>query len=220
MTRMFVHEMDIKYWWLPWAITLPCITIAYREILTTLLNTWMNNDDYSHSLLIPFISLYLIWEKRKQIEQTEIQTDWRRLPILLVPAFIFIIGNFAADVNSIHISFFVLIVATVWFLYGTLFLKVIAFPLSLLFLMIPLPGFVYRQITFQLQLISSKYSVALMQQLGLIVYREGNMIDMGFAQFQVVEACNGLRFIMPLFTLCLLIAFYHKRAWWKRMVIS
>ena len=48
---------------------------------------------------------------------------------------------------------------------------------------------------------------------------EGNVIDMGFSQFQVVEACNGLRFVLPLFCLGVIFAFYRPMIWWKRLFL-
>jgi hypothetical protein len=32
---------------------------------------------------------------------------------------------------------------------------------------------------------------------GMSAYREGNIIDKGFTQLQVVDACSGLRYVMP-----------------------
>jgi exosortase D (VPLPA-CTERM-specific) len=216
---MLKRDIDLKYSWLSIAVSFVCMIYSYWEILTPLYQTWSSNEDYSHSLLIPFISIYLIWDKRKQIKQTEFRTDFRFFPLVLIPFCIFVLGKLAADVNSIRISFFIMVFMSVWFLYGTKLLKTLFFPLVLLFLMIPLPGFVYSQVTFQLQLLSSKYSVELLHLLGVDVYREGNVIDMGFSQFQVVEACNGLRFILPLLTVCILFAFFKKLAFWKRAVL-
>jgi exosortase D (VPLPA-CTERM-specific) len=73
--------------------------------------------------------------------------------------------------------------------------------------------------TFPLQIISSKLSVDLLHLFDVTAYREGNLIDMGFTRFQVVTACNGLRFIMPLFTVGVLFAFTERKVLWKRFVL-
>ena len=48
------------------------------------------------------------------------------------------------------------IIGAVWFLNGTHRLRVMAFPLFLLFFMVPIPAIVYNQITFPLQLLASR----------------------------------------------------------------
>jgi exosortase D (VPLPA-CTERM-specific) len=98
-------------------------------------------------------------------------------------------------------------------------IRILAFPLLFLFLMLPLPGFIYRNLTFPLQILSSKWAVSFLHLWGIMAYREGNIIDLGFTQFQVVEACNGLRFILPLFTLGVLFAFWRARPLWSRLVL-
>jgi exosortase D (VPLPA-CTERM-specific) len=113
----------------------------------------------------------------------------------------------------------VFLIGSIWLLYGWGVIKVLRFPLAFLFLMLPLPGFIYRNLTFPLQLISSAWSVNLLHLLGIKAYREGNVIDMGFTQFQVVEACNGLRFILPLLIIGVLMAFFSRKALWKRIFL-
>jgi exosortase D (VPLPA-CTERM-specific) len=50
-------------------------------------------------------------------------------------------------------------------------------------------------------------------------YREGNVIDIGFTQLQVVEACSGLRYVISLIILSILIAYFFKDRLWKRAII-
>ena len=218
---MLHKEIDIKYWYLPLAVVVVGMALSYGSTITTLVNQWLNNDDFSHGLLIMPISLYLIWEKRGQLAAVPVRTDWRALPLLLLAVCIFIVGELGAELFTTRVSIIMLLISSIWMLYGYEVIKVIRFPLLFLFMMLPLPGFIYRNITFPLQLISSTWSVAILHLLGISAYREGNVIDMGFTQFQVVEACNGLRFILPLLTLGVLFAFWWSKesSLWKRMVL-
>jgi exosortase D (VPLPA-CTERM-specific) len=218
---MLQRKIDTKYWYVPLAIVLAGLALAYGSVITILVHQWLNNDDFSHGLLIVPITLYLIWEKRAQLAEVEIRTDWRALPVLLVAVCIFIIGELGAELFTTRISMVVMLIASIWLIYGYEVIRVIRFPLLFLFMMLPLPGFIYRNITFPLQLISSTWSVAILHLLGISAYREGNVIDMGFTQFQVVEACNGLRFILPLLTLGVLFAFWWSKetSLWKRVVL-
>jgi exosortase D (VPLPA-CTERM-specific) len=87
------------------------------------------------------------------------------------------------------------------------------------FTMFPLPSFLYNKVTLQLKLISSKLGVDMMQLFGMSAFREGNVIDLGFTQLQVVDACSGLRFAIPLLILSLLMAYLYRAPLWKRAIL-
>jgi exosortase D (VPLPA-CTERM-specific) len=87
------------------------------------------------------------------------------------------------------------------------------------FAMFPLPSFLYNKVTLQLKLISSKLGVDMMQLFGMSAFREGNVIDLGFTQLQVVDACSGLRFAIPLLILSLLMAYLYRAPLWKRAIL-
>ena len=53
----------------------------------------------------------------------------------------------------------------------------------------------------------------------MTAFREGNVIDLGPVQLQVVEACSGIRYLLPLTSLALLCAFLFKDRMWKRVVL-
>ena len=70
-----------------------------------------------------------------------------------------------------------------------------------------------------MQLISSKIGVEVIRLFGISVYLEGNVIDLGNYKLQVVEACNGLRYLFPLVALGVIAAYFYKESWWKKVVI-
>jgi exosortase D (VPLPA-CTERM-specific) len=73
--------------------------------------------------------------------------------------------------------------------------------------------------SFNLKLISSKLGVKLLQLCGMSAHREGNVIDLGFTQLQVVDACSGLRYLFPLLIMGILLAYFYRAALWKRLVL-
>jgi hypothetical protein len=50
----------------------------------------------------------------------------------------------------------------------------------------------------------------MLQLAGMTAYREGNVIDLGFTQLQVVDTCSGIRYLFPLMLLALLLAYWYK----------
>jgi exosortase D (VPLPA-CTERM-specific) len=203
------------------AVALPIgFLIIYWPTLQGLVKQWLRSEDYSHGLLIIPIAAYLVWQKRSELKKVEIRPDWRALPLLLLGVFIFVVGELGAELFTTRVSMIVLIFGLVWFLCGTAVVKTLRFPLAFLFLMLPLPGMIHRTLTFPLQLFSSAGSVALLQAINIPVFREGNIIDIGTIQLQVAEACSGLRYVLPLFTLGVLLAYFGQKAWWKRLILA
>jgi EpsI family protein len=85
--------------------------------------------------------------------------------------------------------------------------------------MLPPPDFFHFNLSFRLKLISSQLGVLMMQIYGLSAYREGNVIDLGFTQLQVVDACSGLRYLYPLIIIGILLAYFYKSASWKKGIL-
>ncbi len=206
-------------WILPAALVVAGLIWVHWQTLKSMYDQWMANDDFSHGVLIVPIVLYLIWKRRKTLVELPPRPDWRGLVAMIGAVCLYSVGELGAELFTTRAAIICFCIGALWWLYGYRMLREAAFPLMLLFLMLPLPGFIYRNLTFSLQIFSSAASVELLNAIGFLACREGNVIDMGFGQFQVVDACNGLRFIMPLLTLGVLFAFFRPQAWWKRVLL-
>lgn len=176
-------------------------------------------DDYSASALIPLVVLYLIWEKRMEIPRFPSLPSWFGLALILSGIFLFWLGELGGEFFTQYISSWLLLVGLCWLHLGWKKIRVIAFPLCLLLAMFPLPNFIHGKISFKLKLISSQLGVDLMQWIGMSAYREGNVIDLGFTQLQVIDACSGLRYLIPLIIIGLIISYFYKTIWWKRALL-
>ena len=49
--------------------------ICYAAVVSSLVQQWRTNDVYAHGFIIPLISGYLIYERRRQIAQTPVTPD-------------------------------------------------------------------------------------------------------------------------------------------------
>jgi exosortase D (VPLPA-CTERM-specific) len=170
-------------------------------------------------LFVPLISLFLIWQARHRITVAGIENSWWGLAVISVGLFLYWIGEFATLYVLQHVSLWMVIVGLVITLIGLRGARAIAFPLSYLLTSIPLPVFLYASLSSQLQLWSSALGVGFLQLVGVTAFREGNVIDLGPIQLQVVEACSGIRYLLPLTSLALLCAYLFKDRMWKRVLL-
>ena len=85
--------------------------------------------------------------------------------------------------------------------------------------MLPLPQFLYWQVTTALQFVSSEIGVALVRAAGVPVYLEGNVIDLGVYKLQVAEACSGLRYLFPIMSFTYVFAVLYRGPVWHKLVL-
>lgn len=205
-----------------WAALILALALAlfvYADTLSFLLDNWLYDENYSHGLFIPAISLFLIWNARHELQPHIGMGSWWGVGIVLTAGMLFVIGEAGTLHFLLHISFWMLVVGLTVCVVGVQGARTIAFPLLYPLTAIPLPGFVHQTLSGKLQILSSSLGVGCLQFIGVMAYREGNVIDLGPIQLQVVEACSGLRYLFPLVSLSLLCAYLFRERFWKRAVV-
>jgi len=194
------------------------LAVLYYASFLFLKQEW-GNEDFTYCYLIPPIVLYLIWEKRKGLAALPSEASWAGFVFIVVGFGFFWIGELGGEYTILFLSFWFVLVGLVWSHIGWRKLKIIWFPMLLVFASFTPPDFLYFGLTLRLKLLSSKIGVTMLQIYGMSAYREGNVIDLGFTQLQVVDACSGLRYLFPLFVLGLLLAYFFKTSLWKKAVL-
>lgn len=191
----------------------------YRDSLIFLFDRWIGNEDYSHGLLVPVVSLFLAWQARHRIAAAGIASSWLGLVVVSAGLLLYAVGELATLYVVHHISLWIVLIGLVIGAVGLRAAQEVMFPLVYLLTAIPLPNFLYASLSSKLQLWSSALGVGCLQLIGVMAFLEGNVIDLGPVQLQVVEACSGIRYLFPLSALALLCAYLFKDRMWKRVVL-
>jgi exosortase D (VPLPA-CTERM-specific) len=191
----------------------------YWPVLVSLANSLTGNEDYSFGLLLPFVSAYIVYLKWPKLRRQVWQPSWTGLLIIALGFAIYMLGDLAAAFYFPPFSFLVVVTGLLWLLGGWGVVRGLSFPLFLLFFMIPLPSMVMKTMTMPLQLISSRLAGGMLQGLGIPVVRQGNILDLGVRQLQVVNACSGLRYILSLTALGLIFCYFYQRRLWKAVTL-
>ena len=134
-------------------------------------------------------------------------------------AVMLVLGELTAIFILVQYGFLLCLVGLVFCLGGMPLARVSILPIALLIFAIPLPYFVDSQLSWRLQLISSQIGVGVLRGLGVSVFLEGNVIDLGVYKLQVVEACSGLRYLYPLLSIGFLMAYMYQAPLWRRVVL-
>lgn len=189
--------------------------------LVSLGNAWAT-PEYSHGPLIPLISLYLFLRELRRTPPAPVGTPANRRPGILLILFALVFGIFGNLVQIPDIVTYALI-----FWVGGVMLTGFGWdqgkrhflPVVHLVFMLPLPQFVYWKLSIFLQGISSELGVWFLSVLGVPVFLEGNVIDLGVYKLQVAEACSGLRYLFPILSFSYLFAILYRGPMWHKAVL-
>ncbi len=206
--------------WLPASIIALLAVALYYRTGVKLVIDWYNIPDYSHGFLVPLFSLFLVWDKRRQIAATPIVPTWSGVPLVALGLVILIFGIYGVDLFTSRFSFVLLTAGLVWTFLGSAMLRQLAFPILILLLAIPFPAIIFNQITFPLQLLASRLASAALPLLGVPVLQEGNVIQLPVMKLEVAEACSGIRSLMSLFTLSIFYGYFLERTTVRRVILA
>ena len=195
--------------WLALGAGVCALAIAFAPSLALVTDAWFESEEYSHGMLMPIVGGYLLWQRRVALARLPVGAHVAGLPILAVALLLAAIGLLGATQALTQYACLLALAALVLATLGGQWLRALLFPLLLLALAIPLPAFLYNSLSLRLQLWSSDLGVAFIRLLGITVYQDGNVIDLGELKLQVAEACNGLRYLFPMISLSTIMAYLY-----------
>lgn len=192
---------------------------CYYTTIMGLIYLWQTDGDYSYAPILPIISGYIIWTKRKELAAAPVTTSWPGAIAFLILLAISIYGILGSSPSAVRPAIPLVLLAITLFCFGKERFKLLLFPLFLLVFMIPLPTLIQTRIGIPLKIISTRLGEGLLRLAGVSVFVEGNIIDLGVTQLQVVDACSGLRYILPLLALGVIFAYFFEKSRWKQIAL-
>jgi exosortase len=145
-----------------------------------LVESSLDNELYSHIILIPFVSIYLIFTRRREIFQENVAS--------VIPGSILIAAAVGLDVvgrglgtdldTNDFLSVMTFAVVLCWIggfilFYGLESSRLALFPLLFLFFMVPVPSFLMDRVILLLQICSTEVSYVIFKLTGVPIFREG-----------------------------------------------
>ena len=180
-------------------------TVFAWGLLNGLLKLIFEDETYTHIPLIPLVSAYLIFTKRKSIfEKTSYAWKAGSAVILcgvacLLLARLDVWELIPANQDSLVVLGFVLAwMGAFVLLFGTTAFRAAAFPLLFLLFMVPVPQPLLSQAIFLLQEGSSKAAEWNYRLMGVPFFRQGFDFALPGVTIRVAEECSGIRSTLAL----------------------
>ena len=199
------------------AITFAMLWQVYHPAIAEWIGRVMDEERYSHVPLVILVTFYLIWQRRKAIAPGN-PGAWNGVMLTLLAGIGLLIGELSAIWTIVQYSLVLALAGLAWTLMGNQ-IRRIAMPMLLFVFTIPLPYMIDIGLSGKMQLLSSWLGVQLLHLLHIVVYLEGNIIDLGEFKLQVLEACSGLNYLFPLMAIGLIFALIYQAPFWARTLI-
>jgi exosortase len=202
------------------AIVLGALLWSYWPTFVDLRWIWRRSDEYSAGLLVPLLSAYVLWSRRRDIAKVPIR------PAIAAGVATFLLAQ-AIRGSGLYFMYrsgerisIVLSVASLVLLMGGWRLLLKLTPILLfLCLMLPWPNRVQSAIALPLQRWATTSAVFCLELIGYEVLQDGNIIKIDETRVAVAEACNGLRMITAFFVISGLVVLLVSRAWWEKLLV-
>jgi exosortase C (VPDSG-CTERM-specific) len=206
-------------------LALGALTVVFSLPLYRLVQLALHSELYSHVILIPFISLYLVWMRRGELPPAT--PPDRRLAILPmiggVSLLVIGVASHLKPVDAVSLS----TLAYVVLIFGvcTLFLcpktlRALAFPLGFLLFMAPFPTAVTGWIETALQNSSASAAYMFFQLGGTTVFRQDTYFELPGMRLMVAPECSGIHSTLALFITSLLAGYFFLRSPGKRTLLA
>jgi exosortase len=194
--------------------------LAYTPTLMWMWSRWFATDSYySHGILIPFVSGYLIWQKKAELQVMPVKESRLGMPLIVAGILLYLFSALFRINFSGGLSMFVVVFGMILHFYGMAILKKILFPIAFLIFMFPLPEVAIVNISFRMKIFAAEIAEKLLNQMGILAKRNGSIIMMRHAQVVVDDVCSGLRSLISLTALGSIFAFWLNGPAWKRVVL-
>jgi len=188
----------------------------YWTILRDLVWQWWEDPNYSHGFVVPIVSGFVVWQRRKELAALPRQGSWLGLPVLVIGVVGLILGDVASELFLMRSSLILIVSGLVLFHLGSVIFRALAFPLAFLLFMVPLPAVLFYAIAFPLQKLAAWNAVAALELLGVPVLLDGNVIHLSQIRLGVTEACSGIRSLVSLLALAVASAYLMTAPHWAK----
>lgn len=189
--------------------------VAFSTTLVRLAGVWAGDGTFQYGFLIPPISLFLIWSRRRELVGVPFKPDAVGAALVGAASLLWMLGSLVGVQLVQQFAVIALLPSLVWAVYGRAVVRALLFPLVYLFFAFPWP---VESLTLILQHITAEFAVRVLQLTGFVVYLNGVLIETPVAVWHVADACSGIKFFLAMVALGLLYAHLFFRSAKRRII--
>jgi exosortase C (VPDSG-CTERM-specific) len=214
----------------PFVFASAALILGFGWTLYDLARFSLRTELFSHILLIPFVSGYLVWIKRNEL-RTKSAPNWGVAGALLILGFTVLAWYVAATAGGAvlaeqdrlawkMLAFVFLFTGIAATFLGRATLRSIAFPLAFLVFLAPFPVAWVDAIESYLQHKSASAAAGLFTLAGTPFFREVTFFQLPGINIEVAPECSGIHSTLALFITSLVAGYLFLRSPIKRLLLA
>lgn len=192
-----------------------------RSALLWMVHRWNDTGgDFSHGWAIPFVSLGILWFKRRELAAAPKETSRAGLVVVFLALLMHWLGARAQQTRLSLMGLILLIWGVPFYFYGWEVARRIMFACAYLIFCIPL-NFL-DSLTFPLRIFVTIATTAVLNGLGIPAERAGSAIHSlaaGGFSFDVADPCSGLRSLLAMTALTAVYAYFTQKTLLKKWIL-
>ncbi len=153
---------------------------------------------YGHGWLVPFVSGWLVWQRRETLKRCPCPSTWAAVAPLAVAVLVHMV---AWRLRIGFVSGFAMIAVLALLIYanfGSQALRILRLPLVFLMFMVPVPGVLLIAVSFKMKLWAATLATHIIHWIGISAVQEGSTIQVPGVKIIVDDVCSGLRSLISL----------------------
>lgn len=203
-----------------WLFMLVMLGLLFREAAGDLYyNISRESSYYSHSLLIPFVSLFFAWLLRNELAALPKAPTNFGYVVLVAACVLIILGDLLGFRIFAQLAMIPLLVGLGLIFYGWGHVRLLWFPILFLLFMIPMPESITTGLTFRVKILAAEGAVQLASMMFLPIIRDGSYIHIGEEFLLVGDVCGGMRSLISLLALGAVMSYVSETQYWARVLI-
>jgi len=195
-------------------IALVGLVLVLWDTSLAFVEVWSGGETYSHGFVILPISLWLVWQKRKELSRVTPQPTSVSLLLVAGASLVWIVGDLVGVLLIEQLGMVLMLIMACVGMLGWRLSVYLAFPLLFLLFAVPMG----EELIPPMMEFTATFTVEALRLTGIPVYREGLWFVLPTGSWSVVEACSGVRYIIASVTLGFLYAYISYHSLWKRLL--
>ena len=189
--------------WISIVLGVAAVTAFYWDTAAQMVHIWSTSASFNHCFLIFPICGYLIWMKRAALANMVPQPSVWGLGVVIGASLCWLMG-FVASVSMVQQFAFVMVIQGIFLaVLGLKIGRLLWFPLAYMAFAVPFGRFLIPQ----LQDVTAFFVVRGLRLIDVPVFLDGIFIAIPTGNFEVAEACSGVRFLIATVALGSLFAY-------------
>jgi len=194
--------------------------------LKELMGLLFKSELYSHIILIPIVSIYFLFLKRRIIF-SDLEYSFRSgITVITIGMILYFIGteqviklNQNDHLSLMIFSAITLLIGGVLVFYGIKSFRFAVFPLLFLFFLTPIPTTAVEKLILLLQIGSTEATYVIFKLTGAPILREGFIFHLPGMSIEVAKQCSGIRSSIALFITSIIAGQLFLQTGWKKVIL-